>query len=89
MHVESAKFDVVGKNLSYMFDVDVILGLPCILLMFECVHALIKVAQGRDVFVCNFVESMKMAQQELYRLHCDPFAKFEDPTLMISMQSKP
>jgi hypothetical protein len=62
MHVESAKFDVVGKNLSYMFDVDVILGLPCILLMFECIHALIKVAQGKDVFVCDFVESLKMAQ---------------------------
>jgi hypothetical protein len=80
MHAESAKFDVEGKNLSSMFDVEVILGLPCIFLMFECVHALIKVAQGRDVFVCDFVEVVKMAHQELYKLHYDLYAKFEDST---------
>jgi hypothetical protein len=61
MHAESPKFDVARKNLSSMFDVEVILGLPCILPMFVCVHALIKVAQGRDVFVCDFVEVVKMA----------------------------
>jgi hypothetical protein len=44
-----------------MFDVEVILGMPCILPMLECVHASIKVAKGWDVFVCDFVEAMKMA----------------------------
>jgi hypothetical protein len=44
MHSKSAKSNVVGKNLSSMFDVEVILGLPCILPMLECVHTLIKVA---------------------------------------------
>jgi hypothetical protein len=37
--------------------------------LFECVYALIKVAQGRDVFVCDFVEFVKIAQQELYMLY--------------------
>jgi hypothetical protein len=80
MHVESAKFDVVGKRLNYVFDVEVILGLPCSLLMLEFVHALIKVAQGKYVFVCDFVEVVKMAKQKLYKLYCDPYAKFEDLT---------
>jgi hypothetical protein len=44
MHDESVKFDVVRKNLSSIFDLEVILGLPCILPMLECVHVLIKVA---------------------------------------------
>jgi hypothetical protein len=61
MHAESENFDATRKNLSSMFDVEVILGLPCILPMFVCVHALIKVAHGRYVFVCDFVEVVKMA----------------------------
>ncbi len=46
-----------------------ILGLPYMFPLFECVYALIKVAQGRDVFVCDFVEFVKIAQQELYMLY--------------------
>jgi len=63
-----------------MFDVEMILGLPSIFLMFECVHALIKVAQGKDVFVCDFVEVVKMTQQGLYTLYYDMYAKFEEST---------
>jgi len=79
MHVKNQRNDVARKQIS-LCDVEVILGLCCILLLLECVHALIKVAQIKDVFVCNFVEVGKVAQQEFYRLYCDPCAKFEDPT---------
>jgi len=44
MHVESSKSDVALKNLNSLCDVELIFGLPCILLMLECVHALIKIA---------------------------------------------
>jgi hypothetical protein len=57
-----------------------ILGLPCLLPLFECIHKLIKIAQGQDVFVCNLVEVVKLAQLELYRLYCHSFTKFEDAT---------
>jgi hypothetical protein len=30
--------------------------------------------------MCNFVESIKLAQHELYQLYCGPYAKYEDPT---------
>jgi hypothetical protein len=40
----------------------------------------IKIVQGRDVFVCDFAKSIKQAQQELRRLYCDPYTKFDDPT---------
>ncbi len=33
---------------------------------------------GRDVF--DFVKSVKLAQHEFYRLHCDPYTRFDDPT---------
>ncbi len=79
MHVESQQSDVAGKNLKSLCGVEVILRLPCILLLFKCVHALIKVAHGINVFVCDFMEAVKRAQQEFYQLYCDPYAKFEDP----------
>jgi hypothetical protein len=66
MHVKSSKNDVALKNLNSLCDVEFILGLPCILLMLECVHTLIKIAQNKDVFMCDFVESIKLAQHELY-----------------------
>ncbi len=78
MHVESSKSDAFLKNLNSLCDVEFILKLPCILLMFEYVHALIKIAQRKDVFMCNFVESIKLARRKLYRLYCNPYAKYED-----------
>lgn len=80
MHVKNQRNDVVRKNLNFLCDVEVILGLRCILPLFECVHNLIKVAQIKNVFVCNFVEIVKVAQQEFYSFYSDPYAKFEDPT---------
>jgi len=80
MHVESSKSDVTLKNLNSLCDVELILGLPCILPMLECVHALIKIAQNKNVFMCNFVEFVKLTQHELYCLYCDPYAKYEDMT---------
>jgi hypothetical protein len=49
MHSESSKSDKALMNLNAMCDVDLILGLLYILPLFECVHTLTKIAQGRDV----------------------------------------
>jgi hypothetical protein len=38
----------------------------CLVFLFECVHMLIKIVQGGNVFVCDFVESVKQMQQKLY-----------------------
>jgi hypothetical protein len=32
------------------------------------------------MFLCDFVKSVKLAQHELYRLYCDPYTRFDDPT---------
>ncbi len=49
MHLESSKSDKALSNLNAMCDVEFILGLFYILPLFECVHMLTKIAQGRDV----------------------------------------
>jgi hypothetical protein len=43
MHAKSPKNDIGNKNLSVVCDVELILGLPCLLPLFECVYKLIKI----------------------------------------------
>jgi hypothetical protein len=37
------------------------------------------------VFVCDFVKVVKMAQQEVYGLYCDPMPNLKTHCLMTSM----
>jgi len=66
------------KNLKSLCHVEFILKL---LLWFECVHVLIKFAQGRDVLVCNSMDNVNLTQQELFKLYNNPFTKHEDSTI--------
>jgi hypothetical protein len=59
MHVEYAKNEVDLKNINSLCYVDFILKL---LFLLECVHVLIKFAQGMDVFVCNLMDNVNLAQ---------------------------
>ncbi len=45
---------------------ELILSLYCILPLLELVHTLIKYAQGRDVYIFNFVEAIKDVQYPNY-----------------------
>jgi hypothetical protein len=78
MHVDNAKNEVALENLIEMCDIEFILGLCCILPLFEIIHMLFKIAQGKDVSVYYFVNFVKLVQDELYKPYCDPYAKFED-----------
>jgi hypothetical protein len=78
MHIKNERNEPILRNLIVLCDVEVILGIPCILTTFECVHALIKIAHSMDVFVCEFVEFVKLAHQKLYWFHCDLYVNYED-----------
>jgi hypothetical protein len=78
MHDDSAKNVVALKSLNVLCNIEFILGIPCIFPMFEIMHMLIKIAQGRNVFVYDFVGSIKLIKHQLYNFYCDPYANFED-----------
>jgi hypothetical protein len=42
-------------NLQYFCDVELFLGLTCIMPFLEAVHAFIKFAHAQDCFVCDFI----------------------------------
>jgi hypothetical protein len=88
IHIERPKNDTASKNLNVLCDMELILGLPCLLPLFECIHKLIKIAQRRDVFVCDLVEVVELAQLELYKLYCHSLPSLRMLPLMISMQLK-
>jgi hypothetical protein len=63
MHAKSSKCDQTLKNLNRMCDVEFILRLLCILPLLECVHTVIKITQGQDVFICDFVKASNLCNR--------------------------
>jgi hypothetical protein len=58
-------------NFQYLCDIEVVMGLACIMFLLESVHALIKFAQAYDTFVCGFVIVVKMCCAKLYNMYFD------------------
>jgi hypothetical protein len=60
---------VVAKtNMGYLCDIEMIMGLICIIPLLEAMHTLIKLVQGQNIFVCDFVTSIKSCV-ELYNMY--------------------
>jgi hypothetical protein len=78
MHTNALKSKLAWENLDLLCDLKLVFGLPCILLMLEVVHTLIKYTQRQDVFICEFINVMKSIKAELHRLYVDPFCKYDD-----------
>jgi hypothetical protein len=63
--------EATRSNLQKLLDLELILGLHCILPLFELVHTLIKNIQGKDIYICDFVEAIKMRRVKLYEPYID------------------
>jgi hypothetical protein len=48
--------------------------------MTDFVHTLLKLAEGKDIFVCDFVEFFNLTQHKFYIIYFDLFGMFEDST---------
>ncbi len=88
MNAKSAKSDGVAKNMNFLCNVDVISRLSHIFPLLKCVCALIKIAQNINIFVCDFADFMKVAQQEFYNSIVAHMLSLKTQHLMISMPSK-
>jgi hypothetical protein len=52
------------KVLDAMVDPYVVLGMTCIVPLLECINVLIKFAQQRNVYICDFVGGLITCQVE-------------------------
>ena len=56
------------ENFEMLADVEVLLSLACFIPMVNAVHCLIKLSQARDIFICDFMQAIKICQDELARM---------------------
>ena len=59
-------------NFDLLSDVQTLLSLACFISMLNVVHCLIKLNQARDIFICDFMQSIKVCQNELAHMFIDP-----------------
>ncbi|KAG0572981.1 hypothetical protein KC19_VG138700 [Ceratodon purpureus] len=67
----------VTNVLAYLTDVQILLGLACLLPMLRSLHSLIKFAQGRDLFVCDYVAPIHCCMEEVQAFYVDEAKSFE------------
>ncbi len=68
---EQASHDIIKSNLELFCDVEMFLGLTCIIPMLELVQGLSKFAQNWNIFICNFVAIVKKCEEQLNQMYCD------------------
>jgi hypothetical protein len=80
MVVNSGIVEATKANVVNLCDVGIILGMSCVLPMLESVNALMKFAQVRDIFICDYNEyivTVKICQVDLYKMYSDPTTSFQ------------
>jgi len=60
MAVDSGFTELAKANLLNLCDIDMILGLPCILLMLEFLNGLMKFSQSKYVFMYDYIIPIKI-----------------------------
>jgi hypothetical protein len=63
--------DLDKKNLALLCNFETLLSLTVMIPLLECVNRLIKFAQQRHVYVCDYVTAVKVCQAELYERFVD------------------
>ena len=65
------------ENFKILVDVEVLLSLMCFMPLFNAIHCLIKFLQSRDVFICDFLQVVKVCQSELAYKYIDIATTFK------------
>jgi hypothetical protein len=86
MHLDSLSLGTAKANLNLLCEIELLLGLACILPMLEALNYLIKFSQQSICFVCDMVAAVKLCQADLYSWYVDSdtaysadvFHKFKD-----------
>jgi hypothetical protein len=77
-NMDACDSELAKKNLALLCSFETLLSLPVMILLLGSVNALIKFAQGRHVYICDFVSAVKVCQGELYTRFVDPETAFSE-----------
>jgi hypothetical protein len=70
------------SNLCLLIDVEMLLRLNVVMPLSEAMHSLIKFAQLQDVFVCDFIATVKICNGDVYQMYCDIHSCFQGDVFM-------
>jgi hypothetical protein len=66
MQQDSSTSAIVKTNFDHLATVHILLGLACFLPMLWLVPSFVQFAQNFDVFVCDYLASIKICQAHVY-----------------------
>ena len=69
--------ELAKYNCDFLCDVATLLALPCVLSLLECMNELMKFAQSKDVFISDYILTVKICQVDLYTMYMDPETSFQ------------
>ncbi len=62
---------VAKTTFEFLQDVEIVMGVICIMPMLKVVYEFIKFVQSHDTFVCDFVRIVKVCFVDLYTFYCN------------------
>ncbi len=65
------------SNLDLICDLHMLLSLSYLLPLLEAMNVLIKFAQGKNVFIYDFVATVKIFQEIFYMMYYDPLNNYQ------------
>ncbi len=64
-------------NIDLLCDIDTFFTLSCLLLLLKVINVLIKFAYKRDVFICDFVPTIKICQIDFFMMYFDIMTSYQ------------
>lgn len=77
MAADASSIAAAKSNLEKLTDLETFLAIAAINPLLSHVNSLIKAAQARDMFVCDYVEAVRMCQADILRDYVDPETRFD------------
>jgi len=64
-------------NFDLLCDIEVLLSLACFVPFINAMHCLIKLSEARNIFICNFLQVVKLCQEGLAQMFLDASTTFK------------
>lgn len=71
MEQDSATTNITKICIDHLTDVQIVVGLACLMPMLQSVHVLMQYAQKSDAFICDFLVAAKICQVDISAKYSD------------------
>jgi hypothetical protein len=82
MALDAPTITFTKSNLCLLTNVEMLLRFNVVMPLLEVVHFLIKFAQLRNMFVCDFITMVKTCEGDVYRMYYDIHSSFQGDVFM-------